>query len=304
MRHALDTCPQVNAMARRLGSDPDLVVGKLYRLWCYADQHSTDGILPYLDDLWLDKHFGLEGFADALQAVGWLELRHACVTVERDGGQNTCHAGCEKCDETPSLVLLNYDEHNGKTAKKRFADAQRAARHRSKKPENTGDNPGRHASVTVASRSSVTKVANERDLEKRREEKNIIENSKSLPAEGRPKKASRKTARPEDMQVTAKMLEYAQAKGFSVATAHAEFEKFCAYHDAKGTKFAAWDKAFQNWLLKAKEFNPAVAHQSPASAPAAEYDPLDGEDAVDPEKAKAAFAEIRQSLTGKFGKTL
>jgi DNA replication protein DnaT len=35
--------PEVFVIADRLGIDPDAVVGKLVRLWIWADQQTTDG---------------------------------------------------------------------------------------------------------------------------------------------------------------------------------------------------------------------------------------------------------------------
>lgn len=88
--------------------DTDLTVGKLFRLWRWFDQQTTDGNAHGVTSALLDRVVGVTGFCDALIEVGWL------VVVDRD------------------IYLPKFDRHNGKTAKSRAQTAKRVADHKSK----------------------------------------------------------------------------------------------------------------------------------------------------------------------------
>lgn len=126
--------PEVLAITARMGwDDPDLTVGKLFRVWRWFDQHTVDGNAPGVTSALLDRIAGVSGFADAMRTVGWL-------IVTDDG-----------------LSLPKFDRHNGATAKARAQTAKRVASHRGNGDGNADSNA---ASVTGA-------LARE---EKRREE--------------------------------------------------------------------------------------------------------------------------------------
>lgn len=128
--------PEVLAITARMGwDDPDTTVGKLFRVWRWFDQHTTDGNAPRVTSALLDRIAGVTGFAAAMQAEGWL-------VVSESG-----------------LSLPKFDRHNGATAKARAQTAKRVASHRCNGEGNAESNAD---SVTGA-------LARE---EKRREERN------------------------------------------------------------------------------------------------------------------------------------
>jgi hypothetical protein len=99
--------PEVLAITARMGwDDPDMTVGKLFRVWRWFDQQTTDGNAPGVTSALLDRIAGVTGFADAMRLVGWL-------VVTDDG-----------------LSLPKFDRHNGATAKARAQTAKRVASHR------------------------------------------------------------------------------------------------------------------------------------------------------------------------------
>lgn len=100
---------EVWAIAGTLGCDPDLVVGKLIKVWRWFDAHTENGNAVSVTYALIDHVSGVTGFAEAMNYAGWLI----------QDGRN--------------LVLPNFDRHNGKTAKNRVLTAQRAAVHRAKK---------------------------------------------------------------------------------------------------------------------------------------------------------------------------
>jgi hypothetical protein len=91
--------PAVIAIALSTGLDQDAVVGKLHRLWSWADKHTKDGKTPGIVKEWVDRYVGKQGFADAMIRAGWLYA-----------------------DES-GIELPNFERHNGHTAKQR-GDAQ------------------------------------------------------------------------------------------------------------------------------------------------------------------------------------
>lgn len=106
MRVNLDTDPAVFELAAELALDELSVVGRLWKVWAWADQHCVDGNAVGVTGVTLDRIVGVTGFAAALRKVGWLE---------GDDGL---------------LVFPHFDRHNGQTAKKRGLTANRVARFR------------------------------------------------------------------------------------------------------------------------------------------------------------------------------
>lgn len=107
MRTDLFTHPKVVRMASALKADgrPDVirVVGGLMSVWCLFDAHSVDGILEGYTSELIDDHLRWDGFAAAMVAVGWL-------APAADGA---------------SMLLPEFDTHNGQSAKRRAQDADR-----------------------------------------------------------------------------------------------------------------------------------------------------------------------------------
>lgn len=101
MRMDLQTHPKVVRIMSALRADKFRTIGGLHAVWCVFDAHSEDGILAgYTADA-MDASIGWPGFAAAMQSVDWL-------------------------DETPQgLTMPRFDNHNGKSAKRRASDTER-----------------------------------------------------------------------------------------------------------------------------------------------------------------------------------
>lgn len=108
MRCNLANEPEVIAVAAAIGVDEDAVVGKLHRLWSWANQHTTDGNARGVTYSWVDRYLNCEGFAAALESQGWLT---------RDGG---------------AVHFPKFDRFNSQGAKSRALTAKRVAEHKSK----------------------------------------------------------------------------------------------------------------------------------------------------------------------------
>lgn len=108
MRTDIATDPAVISIAARLSADEDAVVGKLHRIWSWADLHTIDGNASGVTEIWIDRYLSSPGFAREMVRVGWLQVDEAGV------------------------VFPHFDRHNGKTGKQRALTAKRVAEHKQK----------------------------------------------------------------------------------------------------------------------------------------------------------------------------
>lgn len=100
--------PEVIGIARILGIDQDAVVGKLVRIWIWADQQLRDGNGARVTKSFVDRVTFCAGFAQAMVEVGWLR------------------------DIEDGIEFSNFDRHNGQTAKTRALTKNRVASRRTK----------------------------------------------------------------------------------------------------------------------------------------------------------------------------
>jgi hypothetical protein len=106
VQHVTPDKPEVHQIAERLSIDPDAVVGKLLRVWIWADQQTFNGNARGVTVSLVDRITGVSGFADAMVHCGWL------------------------LSDNGALVFTNFEAHNGKTAKERALTGKRVAKHR------------------------------------------------------------------------------------------------------------------------------------------------------------------------------
>lgn len=100
--------PEVLTLTVKMGwEDPDLTVGKLFRLWRWFDQQTTDGNARGVTPALLDRQVGVSGFIEAVASVGWLKI------------------------DAQGITLTKFDRHNGASAKSRAQTAKRVANHKS-----------------------------------------------------------------------------------------------------------------------------------------------------------------------------
>jgi hypothetical protein len=106
MRGNLWDDPRVGRLCDLTGNTECCVIGALYWLWSTADQHTEDGVLPGLSLRQIDRKTGVDGFGDAMCSIGWV------------------------ADHPDGVRLVRFEEHNGKSAKRRLLTAQRVAKHK------------------------------------------------------------------------------------------------------------------------------------------------------------------------------
>ena len=105
MRGNLWDDPRVTKIVDMTDSSEAAVVGSLYWLWATADQHTEDGFMQGLTLKSINRKTGVPGFAEALCAINWLE------------------------DREDGVFIVDFEKHNGSSAKKRCQTAKRVANH-------------------------------------------------------------------------------------------------------------------------------------------------------------------------------
>lgn len=121
MRNDLIDDPAVIAIAHSLGMDEYAVVGRLHRLWSWANKHLTTGNAHGVTSEWLDRYVSSPGFAAAMLNAGWLRSR------------------------TDGIEFPHFDRWNSQSGKQRALTARRVAVHKLK-----GNAPGNAPSVSDA----------------------------------------------------------------------------------------------------------------------------------------------------------
>lgn len=101
--------PEICAMAKKLRLDVDSVVGKLVRLWSWAELSNVDPNDLNVTKEFIDRVCGRKGFAEALIQVGWLQ------------------------EDGETLSFPKFSHHNGNASKVRGLTARRVELHRHRK---------------------------------------------------------------------------------------------------------------------------------------------------------------------------
>lgn len=121
MRVVLQTHPKVVRILSATKADKFRVIGGLHAVWSVFDAHSVDGRLVGYTPQALDHVIGWEGFSEAMIAVKWMVF-----------------------DGEETLMLPEFDEHNGKSGKRRAEDQKRKRESR-KSPQTVTQECGQDA---------------------------------------------------------------------------------------------------------------------------------------------------------------
>lgn len=132
--------PEVMEIAETLGVSRDEAFGLVVRFWCWCDQHAAavsadaeaDGLAPRVTKSRLVSHFCHDGFADALESVGWASFVGS------------------------GMIIPRFAKHMGKLTRRRRVDAARKRVSRSSAAKD-------HDAVTHDRDPVVTAVTPRRD---------------------------------------------------------------------------------------------------------------------------------------------
>lgn len=148
METSLLTSPKMQKLARLLHTDRLHAVGLAFAWLAWLDTQTTDGhsgLTP--EDL--DDILGVQGAISALQAIGWCAI-----------------------DEAGEVLAVDWEQHNGESAKKRALRARRNERYYTKKHTDVlNQDAGASYNCTNDDRSGVL---NQDFSASPREDKNIV----------------------------------------------------------------------------------------------------------------------------------
>lgn len=234
MRVDLADDPAVIQVAAALGLDEFAVVGRLHRLWSWANRHLTTGDAQGVAESWVDRYVSTPGFAAALLAAGWLRTRSGHV-------------------EFP-----NFDRWNSQGAKTRLVKARQKRVERSRA---TGDTPGPRGTVASPPMSPPDGdiSATNRRPEKRRGEKKEVPNGTSAAGPG-PAREAKSRKRDELFDAVAEVTATDPAAGGShVGKVRALLAKADPpYTPAEVREFAARLNELCDWTAREKRTRPTL----------------------------------------------
>lgn len=231
--------PELDEMSHILGISHKEVFYGVFMVWSYFDSHTEEGHVPSVTKRRLDREAECDGFINAMLQVGWMQ--------EKKG----------------SLIVTDFDKHNGKSAKRRANDALRAANYKARKKSVTEESQKSNGeSVT----EGELETDQSRDLEKRREEKNNT--STNVDVEASAKKPTKRFKKPTVEEIKSYMIDYGNQKGIFLDL-FSEPQKLFDYYESKGwkvgnTAMKDWKAAVRNWMGRIKERGGNNATYQPA----------------------------------------
>jgi hypothetical protein len=236
MRLDLAEDPAVIAMGGQTGLDEFAVVGRLQNLWSWADRQSRDGHAVGVTEKWIDARLRCDGFAKAMQSVGWLHLT------------------------AKGIEFPNFDRHNGESAKKRALGTVRKAKQRAGLADPDAAESASQMSHDVSHKvSRIKRDKSETREEKRREEDKNPSGSKASSKSTRAKGTKRV---PDDFVVTDDMQAWAAEKA-PLVNWQRETETFrdWEFQHARTDWAATWRTWMRNAQTKAEEKGTGIGHR-------------------------------------------
>ena len=209
MRGNLWDDPRVSKLCDLTDQSEAAIVGALYWLWAAADQHTEDGLMPGLTLRQIDRKTGVQGFGAALCQIGWLE------------------------DNPDGVRIVNFEDHNGTSAKRRCTDAQRKAN-------------VRNVSASDADKQRTESGQKTPNLGAREEKRREEEKAEEAPSA----KSPRGTALPETWTLPDDWKTWAEKERPDVdpQTAADSFRDYWVAKPGKDGRKADWLATWRNWV--------------------------------------------------------
>lgn len=127
---------EVLRMAEVLGVSRRECLGLLMDFWAWLDNNTTSEVVPNLSRLSLDNLVTCQGFAAALELVGWVKWD----------------------DKSARALIVNYGNHNGASAKSRASEQRKKKKQRENVPNvspSQRDNTGTREEIEKSSSSKA-----------------------------------------------------------------------------------------------------------------------------------------------------
>ena len=226
MRGNLWDDPRVSKLCDLTDQSEAAIVGALYWLWAAADQHTEDGLMPGLTLRQIDRKTGVQGFGAALCQIGWLE------------------------DNPDGVRIVNFEEHNGTSAKRRCTDAQRKAN-------------VRNVSASDADKQQTESGQKTPNLGAREEKRREEEKTEEAPSA----KSPRGTALPKDWELPGDWRTWAEGArpDVDVLTVADSFRDYWVAKPGKDGRKADWLATWRNWVRNQRSGGNGARPQSAAA---------------------------------------
>ena len=226
MRGNLWDDPRVSKLCDLTDQSEAAIVGALYWLWAAADQHTEDGLMPGLTLRQIDRKTGVQGFGAALCQIGWLE------------------------DNPDGVRIVNFEEHNGTSAKRRCTDAQRKAN-------------VRNVSASDADKQQTESGQKTPNLGAREEKRREEEKTEEAPSP----KSPRGTALPETWTLPDDWKTWAEKERPDIdpQTAADSFRDYWVAKPGKDGRKADWLATWRNWVRNQRSGGNSARPQSAAA---------------------------------------
>lgn len=85
MRSGIEQTPEFVSLCRRTNENAGQILMALYRAACWFQEHGDYGKLRQSSDL-IDQYVGINGFSDALEAIGWLRQEDGAALLQHFTG--------------------------------------------------------------------------------------------------------------------------------------------------------------------------------------------------------------------------
>lgn len=226
MRGNLWDDPRVSKLCDLTDQSEAAIVGALYWLWAAADQHTEDGLMPGLTLRQIDRKTGVQGFGAALCQIGWLE------------------------DNPDGVRIVNFEDHNGTSAKRRCTDAQRKAN-------------ARNVSASDADKQRTESGQKTPNLGAREEKSREEEKTVGAPSA----KSPRGTALPKDWELPGDWRTWAEGArpDVDVLTVADSFRDYWVAKPGKDGRKADWLATWRNWVRNQRSGGNSARQQSAAA---------------------------------------
>lgn len=226
MRGNLWDDPRVSKLCDLTDQSEAAIVGALYWLWAAADQHTEDGLMPGLTLRQIDRKTGVQGFGAALCQIGWLE------------------------DNPDGVRIVNFEDHNGTSAKRRCTDAQRKAN-------------VRNVSASDADKQRTESGQKTPNLGAREEKRREEEKAEEAPSA----KSPRGTALPKDWELPGDWRTWAEGArpDVDVLTVADSFRDYWVAKPGKDGRKADWMATWRNWVRNQRSGGNGARPQSAAA---------------------------------------
>lgn len=226
MRGNLWDDPRVSKLCDLTDQSEAAIVGALYWLWAAADQHTEDGLMPGLTLRQIDRKTGVQGFGAALCQIGWLE------------------------DNPDGVRIVNFEDHNGTSAKRRCTDAQRKAN-------------VRNVSASDADKQRTESGQKTPNLGAREEKSREEEKTVGAPSA----KSPRGTALPKDWELPGDWRTWAEGArpDVDVLTVADSFRDYWVAKPGKDGRKADWLATWRNWVRNQRSGGNSARPQSAAA---------------------------------------